>query len=198
MKKGNYIAIAIIVLLYNNLFSQSLGEKVQSESSLSKALKSSGSLLIRESHSLPDVTTMKGNDINCDILILKNLLNLSNKDEIYVGLSLRRKEEYSERSTTIDQDEIDGLISSIELLNDKGLEILSNFSSTPSEATSSSLEVHFNTKDGLKLGVVKNSDKLSYAVKLSSTADWVFLFPSGITTLLTNLKTAKRVQVELQ
>ena len=67
-------------------------EKVDAgeQSDLAKMLKASGSLLVKESHSLPPLKTTYGNDVKNSIFVLRNI---STDEEAQIGLKLSIKEE---------------------------------------------------------------------------------------------------------
>lgn len=161
---------------------------------MSRILKSSGSLLLRESHQLTNVETRIANDIECRVLVVKNLLSLEGgSDEIAVGLVLTIEEKYSEQTGYIDPDEINGLIASIEFIEREGTAVLSApITSHPGE-TGVSSEIHFTTKDGTVLAVFLSSGQLVYGIKVTRSADWALLSEAGHRALLANLRAAKEI-----
>jgi len=173
---------------------QDLASVGEQESEMSRILKSSGSLLLRESHYLPDVETRAANDIECRVLVVKNLLSLGgNSVGVAVGLVLTIEEKYSEQTAYIDPDEVDGLIASIEFIERDGAAVLSApITSNPAE-TGVSSEIHFTTKDGTVLAVFLSSGQLVYGIKVTRSADWALLSEAGRRTLLANLKAAKEI-----
>lgn len=178
--------------------SQSLEDAVSVQgSAMSRIMKSSGSLLIKESHELADVSTLSGSDIKCNILILRNLLSISEEEDVTVGLILEIKEKYNSKTANIDLDEIDGLLASLELIEKEGMALATTPIAKPEFAYSNSIEIHFRTKDNMVLGVFENKGKLNYAIKLTTTADWAFMPETAILTLIDNLKQAKKVAEEL-
>ena len=186
--------LAILVIACVCVSAQELATEAEQQSEMSRILKSSGSLLLRESHYLPDVETMSANDIECRVLIAKNLLSVDSKSgDIAVGLVLTIEEEYSEKTAYVDPDEIDGLIASIEYINREGVSVVSKAMITSPSETRCSSEIHFTTKDGTVLGVLLSSSKLLFALKVTSTADWVFLTDGGKETLLANLRAARDI-----
>jgi len=188
-------AIALVLLLVLGSAVGSLGQELASaeqESEMSRILRRAGSLLLRESHYLPTIETMSGEDIEARILVAKDLLGaVTGADVVVVGLVLSIEEEYSERTAYIDEDEIDGLIASLEYLEQYGAAVLSSPLATSTGETGVSSEIHFTTKDGMVLGVLWSSGRLLYAVKVTSLADWAFLSDEGRSTLLSNLRSAQ-------
>jgi len=188
------LILAVLVIASVCVSAQELAREAEQQSEMSRILKSSGSLLLRESHYLPDVETMTANDIECRVLIVKDLLSVDSKStDIAVGLVLTIEEKYSEKTAYVDPDEIDGLIASIEYIDREGVSLVSQSILTSPLETSSSSEIHFTTKDGTVLGVVLSSDKLLFAIKVTSTADWVFLTDRGKEAFLANLRAARNI-----
>jgi len=170
------LILAILVITCVCVNAQELATEAEQQSEMSRILKSSGSLLLRESHYLPDVETMSANDIECRVLIVRNLLSAdSESSDIAVGLVLTIKEQYSEKTAYVDPDEIDGLIASMEYIDREGVSIVSKPTVASPWETRFSSEIHFTTKDGTVLGVLLSSNKLLFALKVTSAADWVFL-----------------------
>jgi hypothetical protein len=198
---GNKKIIALICatsLLSFSSFAEKLSEKVEVQGSeLSKILKSSGSLVARESYELPSISTVSGKDIKAEVMVVKNLLNTSS-DGIFVGLVLKAKEKYGSKSANIDPDEIDGLLSSINLIETKGLSIINNPASKTKKSQGVSTEIHYRTKDGLVFAAFKSKEKLSYGIKVTVTADWALLGADAISTLKNNLLVAKSVANEVK
>ncbi|MBC3765971.1 hypothetical protein [Neptunicella marina] len=179
-------------------YAEKLSEKAEVQGSeLSKILKSSGSLVARESYELPSIATVSGNDIEAEVMVVKSLLNVSN-DNIFVGLILKAKEKYSSNSANIDPDEIDGLLSSINLIETKGLSIIDNPSSKTNKSKGVSTEIHYRTKDGLIFAAFKSNEILKFGIKVSSTADWALLSKDAIATLKNNLLVAKSIAAEVK
>jgi len=48
------------------------------------------------------------------------------------------------------------------------------------------------------LGKYESKGKMKYAIKVTSTADWAYVSPQGITTLMSNLGAALDVFVKLK
>ena len=164
------------------------------ESQLSRILKSAGTLLVRERHDLNNLPTSLGQDVECEILIVRNLLaNDIGTNDTAVGLVLKAKEKYGTKSTYIDPDEIDALLASLELVEKDGMELTGTPQASPPGATSHSIEIHYRTKDGMVLGVYQSKGELQYAVKLSPTADYAFLKTVAVSVFKENLKVAKQV-----
>ena len=197
MKKSAMI-LSMILVMVCGAYAQELGDgEVEQGSAMSKIMKSSGSLLVRESHYLPALKTTLGEDIECEIMILKNLLSSESKEDLTLGLVLKAKEKYSTKSANIDPDEIEGLLASLELIQSEGLALVTTPSITSPKETGSSIELHYRTKDGMVLGVYESKGKMKYALKVTSTADWAYVSPKGITTLISNLKAALELFVGL-
>ena len=178
--------IIFYLAILTPLLAQSEKVEAGEQSDLARLLKSSGSLLVKEEHSLPKLKTTFGNDIECSVFILRNL---STDSEGEIGLKLSRKEEYSTRSALLDFAELDGLSSSVKILQEKGIELCTVPSITPPPNSKNSTEVDYISKDGLKFGVYVKKGKLNYAIQVSRTADWAFLKESSVTQLQTNIKT---------
>lgn len=159
-------------------------------SGLAQMAKSSGSLLQKESHKLESVSTI-GNDIECRVLIINNLIGGGVSDDTaYGGLVLSIKEKYSERSVSVDQDEIEGLLASMAFLETQGVEIVSQSLVTVDGDTGKSTELQYLTRDGLSLGAFMGSKDLTYALKLGRAADWALLTKAGVRRLRKNLELA--------
>jgi len=188
------LAVAVIACMCVN--AQELAMEAQQQSEMSRILKSSGLLLLREGHYLPDVETgiMTANDIECRVMIARNLLSVgSESTDIAVGVVFTIEDKYSEKTAYVDPDEIDGLIASIEYIDREGAATLSEPMITNPWETGISSEIYFTTKDGTMLGVVLSSGQLLFALKATRTADWVFLTNVGKETLLTNLRAARDI-----
>ena len=187
--------VCITAVLLTGIAVLSLGQDLASqaeESELSRILKSSGTLLLRESHYLPDVAVVRGNDVECRVLIVRNLLEASGS-EVHVGFVLEVEEDYSDRSAYVDPDEIEAFIASIEYINQHGTSTLTNPMTQHSRDTGVSSEIHYTTKDGTVLAAILSYGKLMFGLKVSSLADWTFLTDSGVATLLSNLYAAREV-----
>jgi len=190
----SFLIFSILVIAYMCANAQELATEAEQQSEMSRILKSSGSLLLRESHYLPDIETMTANDIECRVLIVRNLLGVGSKfADIAVGLVFTIQEKYSEKTAYVDPDEIDGLIASIEYIEREGVTTLSEPMITSPRETSFSSEIHFTTKDGTVLGVLLSSGKLLFALKVTPTADWAFLTDTGKETLMANLRAARDI-----
>ena len=188
----------VIITLTTVVVSQDLKDATTEQgSAISKIMKGAGALLVKESHELKKISTTVGKDIDCEILVLRNLLSVGKDDNVTVGLILKVKEKYSSKTANVDPDEIDGLLASLELIEKDGLSISMTPIISPKNALSNSIEIHYRTKDNMVLGVYENKGVLNYAIKVSSTADWAFVTQAGISTLIDNLKEAKSVAAEL-
>ena len=161
------------------------------QSDLSKLLKSSGSLLVKESHSLPELKTTYGENIECAIFILRNALDESQKE---IGLKLSREEKYSTRSAFLDFDELDGLLSSINIIQERGFDLCTKPSIEVPQGSENSTEIDYISKDGLKFGVYVSKEKLNYAIQVSRTADWAFLSENAVEALKTNINTVLKIK----
>jgi len=186
--------LAVVVIACVCVNAQELAMEAEQQSEMSRILKSSGSLLLQESHYLPDVETMTANDIECRVMIARNSLSVgSESTDIAVGLVFTIEEKYSEKTAYVDPDEIDGLIASIEYIDREGAATLSEPMITNPWETGISSEIYFTTKDGTMLGVVLSSGQLRFALKARRTADWAFLTDVGKEILLTNLRVARDI-----
>ena len=164
------------------------------QSDLSQVLKASGTLFVRESHSLPDVATVGGSrPIQCEVMIVRvlaPLATLSTEDTTTVGLKLSIEEEYSERSAYIDIEEAEGLLASLKIISREGMDILASPLVDGIEQTQRSSEIHYTTKEKISLGAYNYRGDLRFALKISSLADWALLTPHGADTLAANLSRA--------
>ena len=112
-------------------------------------MKASGSLLVKESHSLPPLKTTYGNDVDCSIFVLRNL---STDDDAKIGLKFSIKEEYGTKSALLDFSELDGLLSSINIIQTKGMEICTTPTIEVPSDSENSTEIDYISKDGLSFG----------------------------------------------
>ena len=172
------------------------------ESDLSQVLKASGTLFVRETHSLPNVATIGSSaPIECDVVIvrvlapltLSTLSTLSKEDSTTVGLQLSIEEEYSERSAYIDMEEAEGLLASLRIISREGISILTSPLVDGIEETQRSSEIHYTTKEKISLGAFDYRGHLRFALKISSQADWALLTPHGADTLADNLSRAVEI-----
>ena len=85
-----FLGVVMFLGLSTIVHPQGIAESVaEQESELSRIMKGAGTLLVRESHSLPKIPTTSGEDIECKIMVLKNLLAPETRGEdIAVGLVL--------------------------------------------------------------------------------------------------------------
>ena len=190
MKK---ILLFIIIPIISLLHAQSDKVQVGEQSDMSKMLKSSGSLLLKESYSLPNIKTTYGNDIEASIYIIDNML--SDESNPQLGLRLSLKGEYSTKRALIDFDELEGLLSSINIIQEKRMSLCTNPSIEIPEDSDNSTEIDYISKDGFKFGAyVGKKNKLKYAVQVSRTADWAFLKDAGVETLKENINTVMNIK----
>ena len=160
------------------------------QSDVSQVLKASGTLFIREIHSLADVETVAGASIRCKVVIvrvLEPLAALSKEDTTTVGLQFSLKEEYSERSAYVDIEEAEGLLASLRVILSEGMAILKSPLVDGIDQTNRSAEIHYTTKEKISLGAFDYRGNLRFALKISSLADWALLTPNGTDTLASNL-----------
>lgn len=194
---NRYRCVAISVLVVFSIAGSALCQDLASqaeESELSRILKTSGTLLLRESHYLPDVAVVRGNDIECRVLVVRNLLSISGSGrEVYVGFVLEVEEEYSERSAYVDPDEIEAFIASIEYIQQNGTTALTQPMTGHTRDTGVSSEIHYTTKDGTVLAAILSGGKLLFGLKVSSLAEWTFLSDAGVSVLLSNLRAASEI-----
>ena len=170
---------------------------------MSQVLKASGTLFVRETHSLPNVATIGSSaPIECDVVIvrvlaplttLSTLSTLSKEDSTTVGLQLSIEEEYSERSAYIDMEEAEGLLASLRIISREGISILTSPLVDGIEETQRSSEIHYTTKEKISLGAFNYRGDLRFALKISSQADWALLTPHGADTLADNLSRAVEI-----
>ena len=175
-------------------------EQTAEESDLSQVLKASGTLFVRETHSLPNVATIGSSaPIECDVVIVRvlapltTLSTLSKEDSTTVGLQLSIEEEYSERSAYIDMEEAEGLLASLRIISREGISILTSPLVDGIEETQRSSEIHYTTKEKISLGAFNYRGDLRFALKISSQADWALLTPHGADTLADNLSRAVEI-----
>lgn len=176
----------------SDVSAQPIQEKVESEeTNVSRVLKASGSLIVREGYGLPSMQTMKGNDIDAEIVVIRSLLGTSgNPAGPQIGLRLSVKAEYSESAAFVDMEEIEGLIASIELIDKKGQAELAKRSVVLPDLDASSTQLTYTTKEGLSLTVFDSEIGLRYALRVSSSAEWKLLRMEGSRTFKSNLAIA--------
>jgi len=185
------ILVIGMVLLPTVCSAQNLADAVGEQSDVSKMLKTSGNLYVRESHELSRIETARGSDIECEVMIIKNLLTGGvASNELTAGVRLSVKEEYSERSAFLDIDEAKGLLASLKKINAEGLAIIGTPIAPESAGVERSSEIHYTTKENVSLGAFASKGALTFALKVSSLADWTILTASGRTTLESNLEQA--------
>ena len=170
---------------------QDLADKVSDAGSdLARMSKSEGALMQRESHKLPKVNTSYGEDIECRVLILKNLIGggVSSSTKPVGGLVFSVKEKYSSKSLYVDKDEIEAILAAMNFLDGEGLGVVQSSLLELGSAAAKSTEIHYTTRDGLVLGVFESKGALTYALKIGRTADWALLSEPGTKTLKSNLE----------
>jgi hypothetical protein len=193
-----FICTALILITSLSASAEKIVDQIQDqESDLSKILKKSGSLVARESYELPDIATLDGEDITCEVMVLKSLINAT-KNSFFVGLVLKIKEKDSTQSAYIDHDEIKGLISSIELIKEKGLSIIDNPSAKNTKSNRISTEIHYRTKGGVSFTAFKSGGRLKYGIKVGTAAEWALFGEESVGTLKQNLLVAKSVVNEVK
>ena len=161
------------------------------ESDLSKMLKASGTLYLRSVFDLRGIPTTSGHFIQFDVVVVKVL---AGKEALRasgstVGVVFRIEEEYSDRTASIDIDEVEGLLASLRAISSEGISILT----TPIvEGLGSNAEIHYTTKEDITLAAFESDGKLRYGLKIGSRADWAILshLSDGITILEQNLSRA--------
>ena len=166
--------------------------QVAEQSDVSKILKASGTLYVRESYDLPGIITTAGDTVECEVVIVKVLVG---KDAISpsvttVGIRLEIEEEYSERSAYIDLEEAEGLLASLRRISSEGMAILTTPMVDEIDGMERSSEIHYTTKEDITLAAFEHRGVLRYALKISSLADWAILREEGVRTLETNLSRA--------
>jgi hypothetical protein len=190
----NQVRITIIAIVFMTpcfCFGQNLADAASEQSTVSKMLKTSGNLFVRESHDLAKVETARGSDIECDVMIIKNLLAGGvSSDKMTAGVRLSVKEEYSERSAFLDIDEAKGLLASLKKIGAEGLSIIGTPLAPESPGVARSSEIHYTTKEQVSLGAFARKGSLMFALKVSSLADWAILTDAGRATLESNLEKA--------
>ena len=110
-----------------------------------------------------------------------------------VGLSFTLKEEYSSRFAYLDPDEIDGLIAFLELINADGEALLANSGNISPQATSSTRELFYSSKDGAAFAASAYQGEMYLGARLTSTADWAHIGPASLDRLEMNLLAAREV-----
>ena len=187
------ILIACVVCTGTMAFAQSLA-KTAEQSDLSQVLKASGTLFVREIHSLPVITTIGDSEsIKCDVVIVRilaPLATLSKEDTTTVGLQLTIEEEYAERSAYIDLDEAEGLLASLTIMSNEGMDIVTSPLVERFGLGRRSSEIHYTTKERVSIGAFDYRGDLRFALKISSLADWELLTPNGADRLASNLQVA--------
>ncbi len=193
------IAIAMIAVLTGlaSLRAEELTSVAEQQSGISKALRSAGSLLLRETHKLPTVETANGPEVTCTVMVLRDLLAKGRtKDITTVGIGFSIKEEYSERSAFIDMEEASGLLASIQKLSIEGQKILDSPIVGDVLGSTRSAEIHYTTKEKVTLAAFSYDGTLSFALKVSSLADWAILTTAGSARPKRNLEIAKEIASE--
>lgn len=190
--------IVCIALSSTVCMAQNLAEAAGEQSDVSKMLKTSGNLYVRESHELSRIETARGSDIECEVMIIKNLLvGGAASNEMTAGVRLSVKEEYSERSAFLDIDEAKGLLASIKKINAEGLTIIGTPLAAESAGIERSSEIHYTTKENVSLGAFASKGTLTFALKVSSLADWAILSANGRATLESNLEQAVAIASQI-
>jgi hypothetical protein len=166
--------------------------QVAEQSDVSKILQASGTLYVRESYDLSDITTTGGAPVECEVVIVKVLVG---KDALSpsvttVGIRLVIEEEYSERSAYIDMEEVEGLLASLRRISSEGMSILTTPMVDGINSTERSSEIHYTTKEEITLAAFDHRGVLRYALKISSLAEWAILTEVGVRTLDANLSRA--------
>ena len=193
MRASRIFLVSSVFCLATVANAQNLAQTVE-QSALSQVLKTSGTLFVRETHSLPEIATVGSSPpIECNVVIVRilaPLATLSTEDTTTVGLQLRIEEEYSERSAYVDIDEAEGLLASLKIISDEGMAILAAPLIDAIEQPERSSEIHYTTKEKISLGAFNYRGNLRFALKISSLADWALLTPHGADTLASNLSRA--------
>ena len=181
---GLFVAVSI--------WGQDLAQTTE-QSDVSKILRASGTLYVRESYQLVDVATTGANPIEFEVVILKTLVAkdvLSPSATTTVGVRLEIEEEYSERSAYLDIEEAEGLLASLRKISSEGMAILTTPVADGIERAARSSEIHYTTKEEISMGAFVRRGVLIFALKVSSRAEWAILAERGVRALETNLSRA--------
>ena len=161
------------------------------QSDLSKILKASGTLYLRSGFDLPGIRTTSGHFIQFEVVVVKVLAGKEALRESgpTVGVAFRIEEEYADRTASIDMDEVEGLLASLRAISSEGLSILTT---SIVEGLENDAEIHYTTKEDIRLGAFELDGKLRYGLQIGTRADWAILshLSDGVTVLEQNLSRA--------
>lgn len=177
MKK--LLLLIMVMLCTSTIYSQEEKETTSKSKSV-EFLAKGGSLISKEFY---DIKKVKG--VNCQVLILTDIV--ANKK---MGC-LRLETSYTSRVSTdtyvgtLDEDEIDACIKSLEYISSTILP------STPETYT----EIQYNSRDGVKFGAYSKKDKWSTFVytKSYTSRSAEFFDSSNLSELINTLKQAKEM-----
>ena len=189
MKKVKVLISVVLLFLFSFSLSSDLVDSETNQSDVSMILKKSGSLYLRETHYLSDIESFSDSNIECEVLIVKDLLNSDKNNNIMaVGIQLSIEEEYSERNAFINIEEGRGILASLDKIINDGLAILETPIVNNDDKISS--EIHYATKEDVRIAAFINRGTLRFGIKITSLADWAIITEEGIKSLKSNLQKA--------
>jgi len=171
------LTLALIVSGFAT-FAQQPKAKEQETSNAEKFSERSGSLIQREFIDIGDIK-------KCELKVIHYTDLVSNQKTSALKFEYEYKSSYSSdtKAAVLDADEIDGLVKSIKIIQDK------IFPSTPANYT----EVSFRSRSGFESGCYSKKDSWSAYMKLErfDSNSYVFMDKEDLTKLLTLLEQAK-------
>lgn len=169
--------LALIVFSFAT-FAQQPKVKEQETSNAEKFSERSGSLIQKEFIDIGDIK-------KCELKVLHYTDLNSNQKTSALKFEYEYKSSYSSdtKAAVLDADEIDGLVKSIKIIQDK------IFPSTPANYT----EVSFRSRSGFEAGCYSKKDSWSAYMKLEKfdSNSYVFMDKEDLSKLLTLLEQAK-------
>lgn len=172
-----FLTLALIIACFLTL-AQQPKTKEQETSNAEKFSERSGSLIQK---AFIDIGDLK----KCELKVIHYTDLVSNQKTSALKFEYDYKSTYSSdtKAAVLDADEIDGLIKSIRIIQDK------IFPSTPTNYT----EVSFRSRSGFEAGCYSKKDSWSAYIKLErfDSNSYVFIEKEDLTKLLTLLEQAK-------
>ena len=140
-----------------------------------------GTIHIHEEHDLPNIATL-GDSIECTVVIIRfvDLLDTG------VVLQLSIEEEYSNRFISLDVEEVEDILASLQVMSDSGMALLAEPIFDGEEQTSSELRYTMESEDFTLVAFISR-DLLRFAIKIDRS-DWNILAPAGVRMLASNLQ----------
>jgi hypothetical protein len=176
MTKTIFAAVFMIVSITS--FAQQTKTKEQETSNAEKFSERAGSLIQKEFIEIGDIK-------KCELKIIHYTDLISNQKTSALKFEYEYKSSYTTdtKAAVLDADEIDGLIKSIKIIQDK------IFPSVPSNYS----EVTFRSRSGFEAGCYSKKDSWSTYMKLErfDSNSYVFMEKEDLAKLLTLLEQAK-------